>query len=766
LISCLEGGWHYKKDTENDGKPEKDGIFEHGGDIIRIYMASTVKPNDIILPPSYQVRSRLVRSWGGRVIGSSGVKGLFRKESAPATAGLKKESIGIPMHQLNDEDAADQVNSWYTWSQGRKRQDNARAERYRNIFLCKDPPPSEFNVSTGDPDEDKRLYSDTYLPMVSAMVEAATAQLLGILFSRPDYMQAVAEHPVDFFSQELISEHMRRRHRQMDFKNTIAEAVQTALQYDYAVTRCYWKIAPGEKKSRKTETNVVELGPLSVNRRETFMDRNPAMVIDRPDVEVLDYFLTYPDYDARRGFDDSEFFCDVYYPSLTLLKALDRSRNPNMGFFYNIDKVVRQHLKSQGVKDPTPGQIEAWPLNEQDDPAERSFTKSGTRVKVIRCYTPYEVVETCYGIPIRRHRIEGYPYQLWKTVVRTQEFPGMGMIERLERPQYDVNLILNLKRDFQNFIMNPISILDESIWPMGEEGDIHLYPGRTFKNDSGRPAEEMISVVKPGFDVGSQANEEIGLQMSLAERIGTGLNPQGAFARGKKTATEVSEVSTGSSNKALRITERWEDVCLEKIFTTQFYLEQVNMTTPQVLSLHGTKGYEYFQVAKEDYFWLGEPRMEMRGTSYLAEDAIAEQKFFTGINFALAAPQLHNVPNIFKRMWQILEPRQWSEFLRGQGEAGHDVPPGIENFIMARGHPPEISPMNDDVEHLRSHEKVSQSIDFQLWPRSYQNNMTQHVFDHRQQMNQKQPPRPIDGELVSQQDGSDTQRGIRGLAQR
>jgi len=70
LISCLEGGWHYPKDSENDGKPEKDGIFEHGGDIIRIFMASTVKPNDIIMPPSYQVRRRLVRAYGGRVIGS------------------------------------------------------------------------------------------------------------------------------------------------------------------------------------------------------------------------------------------------------------------------------------------------------------------------------------------------------------------------------------------------------------------------------------------------------------------------------------------------------------------------------------------------------------------------------------------------------------------------------------------------------------------------------------------------------------------------
>lgn len=693
----------------------------------------------------------------------SSIKSLFRKESEPVSAGNKKESLGIPMHQLNDQDAADQVNSWYTWSQGKKKQDNQRCERYRNIFLCKDPPPSEFNVSTGDPDEDKRLYSDTYLPMVSAMVEAATAQLLGIMFSRPDYMQVVADHPVDFFSQELISEHMRRRHRQMDFKNTIAETVQTALMYDYAVTRCYWKIAPGEKKSRKKQTSIVELGPLSVNRRESFMDRNPAMVIDRPDVEVLDYFLTYPDYDARKGFDDSEFFIDVYYPSLTLLKALDRGRNPNMGFFYNIDRVIREQMKLDGVKEPTSAQIEAWPLSDQDDPAERNFMKAGTRVKVVRAYTPYEIVETCLGIPIRRHRIEGYPYQLWKTVVRPQEFPGMGMIERLERPQYDVNLILNLKRDYQNYIMNPISVLDESIWPIGEEGDIHMYAGRTFKNESGRPAQDMIAIVKPGLDISGQANEEIGLQLSMAERVGTGPNPQGAFTRGKKTATEVTEVSTGSSNKALRITERWEDVCLEKIYITQFYLEQTRMTQAQILSLHGAKGYEYFKVAKEDYFWLGEPRMEMRGTSYLAEEAAAEQKFFTGLNFALAAPQLHNIPNIFKRMWQILEPRQWSEFLKGPGEAGHDVPPGIENYIMARGHPAEVSPMNNDPEHLRSHEKIRQSIDFQLWPKSYQNNMVRHIFDHNQQMSQKQPPRPIDAELVSQQDGSDSLRGIRGL---
>lgn len=72
LISCLEGGWHYPQSSANDGqpKPAKDGVWDHGGDVIRILFNNVIKTQDIYRMPSYRVICKPIREkQSGRIVG-------------------------------------------------------------------------------------------------------------------------------------------------------------------------------------------------------------------------------------------------------------------------------------------------------------------------------------------------------------------------------------------------------------------------------------------------------------------------------------------------------------------------------------------------------------------------------------------------------------------------------------------------------------------------------------------------------------------------
>ena len=47
LIDCLAGGWHYPEGCE-DGKPEHDGVYIHGGDTIRYLVCNMIKPRELV----------------------------------------------------------------------------------------------------------------------------------------------------------------------------------------------------------------------------------------------------------------------------------------------------------------------------------------------------------------------------------------------------------------------------------------------------------------------------------------------------------------------------------------------------------------------------------------------------------------------------------------------------------------------------------------------------------------------------------------------
>lgn len=72
IISCLEGGWHFpdKPIGQGDGKPEKDGEFDHGGDEVRYWTAHTFDVFEMEQDRDPIPEIVPIRQWStGRIVG-------------------------------------------------------------------------------------------------------------------------------------------------------------------------------------------------------------------------------------------------------------------------------------------------------------------------------------------------------------------------------------------------------------------------------------------------------------------------------------------------------------------------------------------------------------------------------------------------------------------------------------------------------------------------------------------------------------------------
>lgn len=81
IIRVCGGGWHYPESDGgiHDDKPEKDGIFDHGGDMIRILLNNVINPRDFNSPDEKSSYTKLIRDRQGRVVGAKRVQNNSRE---------------------------------------------------------------------------------------------------------------------------------------------------------------------------------------------------------------------------------------------------------------------------------------------------------------------------------------------------------------------------------------------------------------------------------------------------------------------------------------------------------------------------------------------------------------------------------------------------------------------------------------------------------------------------------------------------------------
>ncbi|MDD5459025.1 MAG: hypothetical protein PHF37_06510 [Phycisphaerae bacterium] len=661
-----------------------------------------------------------------------------------------------PTTELDDDELVVRIIQDLRTARGDKAQDFSRNLRYRNIYMALDDPNDIIDESTGQMSDDRGLYSNTYLPLGAAAVDTAVAQLYNHLFPTPDYFEMEAGDFMEDFRSPKITEHMKKRHREMRFRTKICQILQIICCFDYAVSFMRWQIKPGYVPVSTGGIENIEMGGISMRQRKRKTQWEYRInAVERPDLCIVPYFNCVHDANSFDDFESATFFIDWRDEPITQLMAYAENKD-GFGKYKNIETVIAEHDRRLAE------------INEEAgiDPARRSSRLSHDRIRIYRYWTHEEMSEMAYGKIIYRSKTDGIGAQLWKLFRRPSEFPGMGILQRIERQQLDINTIINLKRDFQNRQLNPISAISEDLIG-SEEGDIELYPGRTFRFRRGE-AKKKIEFYYPGMDISQGATEELTIQMDSIERV-TGFgseNVQGAFSSGRKTAREVSAVAAGIVSKAKYFAENIETDCLEPLYMRQFLLEQANLSQIDQFKYFGAKGSDWVIIRPEDYAFGSVPVFHAKGSSQVSYSEIQIERFFKAVQVGMSiAPQLHNWPNIIAKMWQMLEPKDFRHFIKDPREKTHNVPPRMENVLLAMGHEVEISPENDDREHLAEHRSYQKTGDYQLWPEAMKRNMENHCMEHEGRQNLSQMA--LSGgmqNLANSQDMSDPLRGIRQLS--
>ena len=159
--------------------------------------------------------------------------------------------------------------------------------------------------------------------------------------------------------------------------------------------------------------------------------------------------------------------------------------------------------------------------------------------------------------------------------------------------------------------------------------------------------------------------------------------------------------------------------------------------------------------------WHGQPRFHAKGTISVIRDMLETNQLMAAIDKLLVmGPRVEvDWQELATFMMQKLTPRHYENFIRDPNIRAENIPPDIENTIMAQGRVVQVSQANDHNEHQGSHVAHTKTPDYQGWPRRQQANMELHIQQHGAAMvaAQQQQQRPAQQGPVTE---ADSLRGV------
>ncbi len=647
------------------------------------------------------------------------------------------------IRDLTDKEAAERVTSDLNDARVEKDKDFERCKRYRAIYKALNSPDDKIDETSGNIEDDPHMFSDTYMPIGAALVDAQTTNIFNHFFGTDDYFAIDADNEEDELFASRVTAHMKKRHKEMKFRHRVYQALTQAACFDYGVTMCRWLTKGGYKPKRVTKKSTRMLGGVGVPYQKVTMEQvfDPK-AIDRPDMVVFDYFYTFHD-PAAKDIEDSRFFIDQRKETFEDLQSLEETPDKPWGRYKNIREVIKKQLESDAKADAL-----------SSDPVERGSHMNQRRVLVTRYWTNDHVVEMAQDLVIARYDISGMPLQIWRTFELPSEFKGMGLLQRVERNQQDVNASLNSIRDFQNLVQSPIAAVSAQV-ANREDGKIVLHPGKVLTT-TGRP-DEQIKFYQPGVDTTGTSLQSIQMQVEMM-RMATHVseNQNASYASGRRSATEAREVAAGADNATFQLAQRLEETCLEPFYLDMFVKEQAFLSDEQKFKYLGPDGADWMHIEPADYYWNSLPTFSARGSTYQRFNDIKTGQFMKFVEFAMTMPQFYDMEAVANKAARVLDPDDHLKFIRDPRTRQHNIPPDKEKFMLAHGQHVEVSEENNHPEHIQVHTALKRSLDYQMWPPAFQVRLDDHIAEHQAAM---QTAMPSGGEM---QDPADAMRGQHG----
>jgi len=625
--------------------------------------------------------------------------------------------------------------------------------RMKNLYMAKDEPRRAERINSGRTEEDLAQISNTFLPVATGIVDTAKTLLYANMFASPDYIRCVVQDPEDEERSLAVCRHLKIRHQQMGFlSDFVDDFLLEFLLYDFAVAKTDW-IMRGMNEAVPVEEPIeVDFGQgytYRSTRRRTKMRYNP-FAIRRSNTELIPNWKCFPDPGATRPGDWGGFFCIADSVLQQSLLMEQKTKDNPLGI-YEFDKDEIDTGRSQ-IFDRITNPADRRLMQQRFDTPSRL-----KRVNLIHSLMGNFVVTiTTGGTVIRKEKTNGFSLARASFRPMNDRFGGMGILHALERAALDVNFMVNSRRDFNNYVLNPITIMDKETFDAAEFGDGSFRPGQLFLSEGEGPASDRIHTEQPGNPVVGDHQAEMAMQLSIMSDVSNiGKNQQGNVQTGRRSAKEIG-VAAQATGTAMGITaKKLELGVFEPIYDQQLTLERVNFDGSETARSVGDPDLYVF-VTPELLAFATTPRMMALGMENIRQDAVEKAQFLQAVQVALSNPTIMKFTNaeaLVRKFWKSAMPNSYFDFIGGEKPSDTtNIPPDVENFMFNSGRIPQVRPINDDERHLLSHGALRNSATYASWPGHIQSAFDSHINDHKAQMAAKR-------QAQAQQRGGPANRG-------
>ncbi len=615
---------------------------------------------------------------------------------------------------------------------------NKRNRRYRNIYLQKDDTPKVSPQKEPKAETTKR--SKIYIPLGKAVVDTASSVLSRTIFSQPRYITIEPTEPEDEEHSAAFEDlfHWQAGRSQMNLKHDFRDQFLFQLcLYDMAVARVGWLIKRGYVPAVSLKERMVRLALWLYRFRNTaprvvMVPKNNAT--DRPDVEFLDTLRCFPDAWAT-DFDDSRFFIYLSDTDIDTLTKQEKTKKNPWGVYQKVRQIEPNSYPGKEDVQKTPEKDK----DEYERPTEEDI------VERMNYHTPDAMVIVANRKwIIRKRRMPGYPFTKGTYCPLNHQWNGIGLMEAMEQLQIDVNQLVRLRRDNENYIVNAIAVINRALFPDHTGKHFKMFPGKTLFTRSGDPSKAVHWERPP--DLTQTFDQQVNFHINMIERVtGIAENAQAVWRLGgRRTATEAGLIAQGLETRLGEIGAAIEEKNLVDIVHMVYNQNQLNLTDEVKFRILGKRGWEYRKIDKQSILHKGAFDVKPVGSKFAADKAMHINQFLQAVNIVAANPvflQMTNKEELLKQIWTKLGQKDAERYLLDQSATDYRVPPEMENMLMASGERIEPGNQDNDTEHIASHTEFMETGQY---PPENRFAFEEHIVKHQQrQMAMEQAGRNV-----------------------
>jgi hypothetical protein len=600
--------------------------------------------------------------------------------------------------RMKDDEIIKLVLDDYAKSKKQRDKINIRNKRYRDLYFQKDNTNKVSNEQ--DPQASSSGRCQLFIGIVRSIVDTAISMISQSIFSVQPFVKIEPTEEGDQKASANFEEFFafRSSRQQMNLKWFLKNQwLFQACLYDYSIAKMGWLMKSGYIPQVVSETPLPNLKQFRYRTKEEKIEMQPVFdAVDRPEIEILNTLLTYPDPSAT-DFDDSRFFIYLADTNKSALKRREKTIENPFGAYENIDKIeANSYIAKEGIQ-KTEGKI----AGESEDGSDTDL------VEQMFYYTPDAMVVLANRKwVIKKEQIFGYPFSKMTYVQPNHQWSGVGLVEGIEDLQLDINFITRLARDNRNLIVNAIGIVNRQLFGVKADLDFKQKPGKMYEIRYGDPSKAIYWHHIPDTTQGLEQDKEFDLRM--VERIvGFGETQMGTWrGGGRRTATEADYVAEGANTRLGEIAREIEEKNIVDVVYFDYNLEQMYLSTEAQFRIMGRHGVDFRRFAKKDILHRGAFDIIPVGSRYEINRSLKTNQFLQGLdrlNQNQFFQQIADHKEVYKAMWSRLGEKDPDRFIMDESENNMMIPPDMENILLGAGHDLSIGNRDNHAQHIAIH---------------------------------------------------------------